>query len=134
MRGTACALRPTVRTRACGVNRDRGTSTMTAAKRTSARKSAAKKSAAKKTAKKTATKTSAAKKSATKTFAKGEHVAWTTPQGETHGTVERKLTRPTRIKGHTVAASPEHPEYLVTSDASGKQAAHLPSGLRKRAR
>lgn len=67
-----------------------------------------------------------------KTFAKGDHVAWGTPQGETHGVVERKLTRPTTIKTHKVAASPENPEYLVRSDKSGEQAAHKPSSLRKR--
>ena len=73
------------------------------------------------------------KKPGTKTFAKGDHVAWETPQGRTHGTVERKLTHPTRIEGHRVAASPENPEYLVKSDRSGKEAAHKPSALRRRA-
>ena len=68
------------------------------------------------------------------TFAKGDHVAWDTSQGETHGTVERKLTKPTQIHGHKVTASPEHPEYLVRSDTSGKQAAHRPSELRRRTR
>ena len=68
-----------------------------------------------------------------RTFAKGDHVAWDTSQGETHGTVERKLTKPTQIKGHKVAASPDNPEYLVKSDKSGKEAAHKPSELRKRA-
>ena len=73
------------------------------------------------------------RKKPTRTFAKGEHVAWQTPQGETHGTVERKLTHPTRIEGHRVAASPENPEYLVKSAKSGKKAAHKPSALHKRA-
>ena len=73
------------------------------------------------------------KKPTTKTFAKGDHVAWETPQGRTHGTVERKLTHPTRIEGHRVAASPENPEYLVKSDRSGTHAAHKPSALRRRA-
>jgi hypothetical protein len=65
-----------------------------------------------------------------KEFKKGDHVAWDTPQGETHGVVERKLTRETHIKGHKVAASPENPEYLVRSDRSGKEAAHRPDALR----
>ncbi|MCU0627551.1 MAG: DUF2945 domain-containing protein, partial [Gemmatimonadaceae bacterium] len=52
-------------------------------------------------------------------FRKGDRVAWDTPQGETHGTVQRKLTRPMQIKGHKVAASPDNPEYLVRSDATG---------------
>ena len=66
------------------------------------------------------------------TFRKGDSVAWDTSQGETHGTVERKLTAPTDIKGHHVAASPENPEYLVRSDKTGAEAAHKPSALRRR--
>ena len=69
-----------------------------------------------------------------RTFRKGDHVAWDTPQGETQGEVERKLTSRTQVKGHTVAASKEDPQYLVKSDQSGKEAAHKPSELRKRAR
>jgi hypothetical protein len=46
--------------------------------------------------------------------------------------VLRKLTKPTRIKGHTAKASPEHPQYLVESETSGGKAAHKPSALRKR--
>lgn len=68
----------------------------------------------------------------TKTFAKGDKVVWNTSQGETHGTVERKLTKPTDIKGHHVAASKDNPEYLVKSDKSGGTAAHKPEALKKR--
>lgn len=64
-----------------------------------------------------------------KEFKSGDHVAWDTPQGETHGTVERKLTSRTHVKGHTVAASNEEPQYLVKSD---KEAAHKPEELRRR--
>jgi len=67
-----------------------------------------------------------------KQFKRGDEVAWDTPQGETHGTVERKLTAPTQIKGHKVAASPDNPEYLVKSAKSGKEAAHKPAELRRR--
>ncbi len=62
---------------------------------------------------------------------KGDKVVWDTPQGETHGVVEKKLTSETHIKGHKVAASPDNPEYLVKSDKSGKEAAHKPDALRK---
>jgi len=62
---------------------------------------------------------------------KGDHVQWDTPQGETEGTVEKKLTEPTKIKSHEVKASPDNPEYLVKSDKSGKEAAHKPDELRK---
>lgn len=74
------------------------------------------------------------RKKAERTFTKGDHVAWDTSQGETHGTVERKLTKLTRVQGHQVAASPDKPEYLVRSDKSGRPAAHRPSELRKRTR
>ena len=43
----------------------------------------------------------------------------------------RKLTRPTTIKTHKVAASPDNPEYLVESGKTGAQAAHKPTELRK---
>ena len=66
-----------------------------------------------------------------KEWKKGDKVAWDTPQGETHGVVEKKLTSETHIKGHKVAASPENPEYLVKSDKSGNPAAHKPGALRK---
>lgn len=62
---------------------------------------------------------------------KGDRVSWNTSQGKTTGKVVKKQTCPTRIKGHAVKASPEHPEYIVESDKSGKQAAHKPGALKK---
>lgn len=62
----------------------------------------------------------------------GDHVSWETSQGKTEGTVEKRLTEPMQIKGHTVAASPENPEYLVKSDKTGATAAHKPDALTKR--
>ncbi len=62
---------------------------------------------------------------------KGDKVSWQTPQGETRGTVEKKLTAPTDIKGHHVAASTDDPEYLVRSDKSGGEAAHKPDALKR---
>jgi hypothetical protein len=69
---------------------------------------------------------------AKKELKKGDSVEWDTPQGKTHGTVERKVTSRTKIKGHTVAASDDNPEYIVKSAKSGKTAAHRPEELRKR--
>jgi hypothetical protein len=68
----------------------------------------------------------------TKSLKKGDHVVWNTSQGETHGVVVKKTTSQSHIKGHKVAASKEHPEYIVQSDKSGDQAAHKPSALKKR--
>jgi hypothetical protein len=64
-------------------------------------------------------------------FKKGDKVEWETSQGTTSGTVKKKLTEPTDIKGHHVAASEDNPEYLVESEESGGQAAHKPEALKK---
>lgn len=64
-------------------------------------------------------------------FKKGDKVAWDSRQGEVKGTVEKRLTAETQIKGHKVAASKDNPEYLVKSDKTGAEAAHKPDALRK---
>jgi hypothetical protein len=66
----------------------------------------------------------------TKTFKPGDKVKWTHSQGTTTGHVVKKQTRPTVIKGHKVGASKDHPEYIVESDKTGAQAAHLSSALK----
>lgn len=63
---------------------------------------------------------------------KGDKVAWNTSQGTTHGKVEKRLTAPTDIKGHHVAASSDDPQYLVVSDKTGARAAHKPGSLKKK--
>lgn len=67
----------------------------------------------------------------TKEFKKGDKVEWKTSQGTTTGEVKQKLTSPTDIKGHHVAASEDNPEYLIESDKTGKEAAHKPDALKK---
>ena len=62
---------------------------------------------------------------------KGDAVEWSTSQGKTHGTVEKKQTTKTQIKGHTVAASKDDPQYIVRSDKTGAKAAHKPESLKK---
>lgn len=62
----------------------------------------------------------------------GDEVEWDTSQGTTHGTVKKKLTRETQVKGHTAKASEDDPQYLVESDKTGAEAAHRPEELRKR--
>jgi hypothetical protein len=61
----------------------------------------------------------------------GEEVEWPTPQGVTHGHVVKKTTSRGKIKGHTVAASKNDPQYVVESDKTGKRAAHKRSALKK---
>ena len=67
----------------------------------------------------------------TDTFKSGDKVQWHSPQGTIQGTVKKKLTAPTAIKGHQVAASEAHPEYLVVSDKTGAEAAHKATALEK---
>jgi Hypervirulence associated proteins TUDOR domain len=67
----------------------------------------------------------------TQTFRKGDKVQWESSQGAVHGTVIRKLTAPTEIKGHHVAATKGAPQYLVESAETGAEAAHKPDALKK---
>lgn len=67
----------------------------------------------------------------TDTFKAGDKVQWHSSQGTVQGTIKKKLTAHTAIKGHEVAASPDHPEYLVVSDKTGAEAAHKGSALKK---
>ena len=46
----------------------------------------------------------------------GDRVSWSSHGGEAKGKVVKKLTSPTTIKGHKVAASKDNPEYLVETD------------------
>ena len=66
-----------------------------------------------------------------KEFQAGDKVEWDTSQGVTQGHVVRKQTSRTQIKGHTVKASKDSPQYIVESDKSGKRAAHKPDELSK---
>ena len=68
----------------------------------------------------------------TKELKPGDKVAWDWSQGEVKGTVVKKQTTPTSIKGHKVAASKDDPQYIVESDKTGAKAAHKPDELRRR--
>jgi hypothetical protein len=68
---------------------------------------------------------------ATKNLKVGDKVAWNSTQGKVTGTVKKKLSAPTDIKTHHVAASPENPQLLVESAKTGKVAAHKPEALKR---
>lgn len=70
----------------------------------------------------------------TRNLKRRDTVEWKTSQGPTTGTVQKKLTSATSIKGHHVAASPDNPEYLVKSDKTGAEAAHKPAALKRKPR
>ena len=62
----------------------------------------------------------------------GDHVEWETRQGTTQGTVKKKLTKTTKVKGHTAKATEDDPQFLVESDKTGAEAAHKPESLKKK--
>ena len=64
-------------------------------------------------------------------LSKGDHVEWKTHGTTTEGEVEKKITDDTEAAGRTVRARDEDPQYLVTSQKSGKQAVHKPAALKK---
>ena len=67
----------------------------------------------------------------TKDLKAGDKVSWKTSQGETHGTVEQKVTGTAKVKGHTAHASKDEPQYKVKSDKTGAEAVHKPESLDK---
>jgi hypothetical protein len=62
----------------------------------------------------------------------GDKVEWDWSQGKVQGTVEKKITSETHIKGHVAKADKDHPQYVVKSDKTGAKAAHKPEELRKK--
>lgn len=61
---------------------------------------------------------------------KGDEVTWSSHGGTAHGTVEKKITSTTKIKGHTAKATKDEPQFIVESDNGGK-AAHKAGALKK---
>ncbi len=64
-------------------------------------------------------------------LSKGDHVTWRSHGQEVEGTVRKKITSDTEAAGRTVRASPDDPQYVVTSEKSGGTAVHKPSALHK---
>ena len=60
----------------------------------------------------------------------GDEVTWKSHGGNAHGKVEKKQTSDTKIKGHTVKASKDEPQFIVKSD-KGDKAAHKAYALKK---
>jgi hypothetical protein len=60
----------------------------------------------------------------------GQAVSWSSHGGTARGKVVKKITGPTRIKGHKVAASEDNPAFIVET-VTGKRAAHKAGALKK---
>lgn len=64
-------------------------------------------------------------------FQRGDQVTWKWAGKTVKGEVVKLLTEDIEIKGHSVKASKENPQYLVRSKNSGNEAAHKPESLTK---
>jgi Hypervirulence associated proteins TUDOR domain len=62
---------------------------------------------------------------------KSDRVSWMTSQGRTRGMVEEVRTKDFQFDGQKFTASADEPAYIVTSEKSGKRAAHKGSALRR---
>ena len=69
--------------------------------------------------------------SARKALKPGDPVAWNTSQGRTRGVVKREVTGAAKAGGHVATATPDSPQYEVTSDKTGATAIHRPDALEK---
>jgi len=61
----------------------------------------------------------------------GDHVSWNSEAGRVKGVIKKKLVAPTKLKGYTVRASKEEPQYLIASDRTAHVAVHKRAALRK---
>ena len=61
----------------------------------------------------------------------GDHVSWNSEAGRVRGVIKKKLTAATKLKGYTVRASKEEPQYVIESDKTDHIAVHKGSALRK---
>jgi len=70
----------------------------------------------------------AARMSRQRKLRRHDRVVWNSHGSQAHGTVQREISGRTRAAGRVVAASPEHPQYLVRTYA-GAEAVHRPEAL-----
>lgn len=67
----------------------------------------------------------------TREFKVGDRVSWNSEAGRIRGTIQKKVTAPTKFKTYTARASKEEPQYVVKSDKTGHLAMHKGKALRK---
>ena len=61
----------------------------------------------------------------------GDHVSWNSEAGRVRGRITRVVTSEIEIKGYTVHASKDEPQYEIRSDETDHIAMHKGSALRK---
>ena len=64
-------------------------------------------------------------------FKVGEHVGWNSEAGRATGRIVKVHVRDFDYKGHRHHASPEKPQYEISSDKTDHVAAHYGAALRK---
>ncbi len=64
-------------------------------------------------------------------FKVGDHVSWNSEAGRIRGTIQKKITAPTKFKSYVARASKDEPQYLVKSDKTSHLAMHKGSALRR---
>jgi hypothetical protein len=64
-------------------------------------------------------------------FQVGDHVSWNSEAGRVKGVIRKRLIAPTKLKGYTIRASKDEPQYLIVGDKTGHLAMHKGSALRK---
>lgn len=64
-------------------------------------------------------------------FNVGDHVSWNSEAGRIRGTIQKKITAPTKFKSYVARASQKEPQYLVKSDKTGHLAMHKGSAFRR---
>ncbi|MBM0276400.1 hypervirulence associated TUDOR domain-containing protein [Micromonospora tarensis] len=63
-------------------------------------------------------------------FHQGDQVSWSAHGSRAYGVVRGTITERTRLRGRTVNASPDDPQYRVRSAGTGRDVAHRPGALR----
>jgi Hypervirulence associated proteins TUDOR domain len=66
-----------------------------------------------------------------KTFRIGDSVEFDGPSGKVRGTVRKKLTQRTELRGKTIDATEDRPRYLVANDETGAETDHDSDSLDK---
>lgn len=66
-----------------------------------------------------------------RSFNVGDPVSWNSEAGRIRGTIQKKMTSPTKFKTYVARASKKEPQYLVKSEKTGHLAMHKGSALRK---
>lgn len=66
-----------------------------------------------------------------RTFKRGDHVRWNSEAGIVRGTILRRITSDTKVKGYVHHASKENPQYMIKSDKTDHIAIHKGATLRR---